>query len=109
MKTKLWEKTIKTDPMIERFTIGNDTTNDLMLAPYDVQASLAHAKMLAKVGLISEEELGMLQTGLHEIKVLLDRGDFIIEEGVEDIHSQIELFLTRKFGDVGKKIHTARS
>ncbi len=109
MKTKLWEKEVKTDPVIERFTIGNDSTTDLMLAPYDVQASLAHAKMLAKVGLISSEEFVKLQTGLTEIRDLLVNGEFRIEEGVEDIHSQIELYLTQKFGDVGKKVHTARS
>jgi argininosuccinate lyase len=109
MKTKLWEKEVKTDPIIERFTIGNDAVTDLMLAPYDVQASLAHAKMLAKVGLLTSEEFIMLQTGLMEIRELLAKGEFNIEDGVEDIHSQIELHLTKKFGDVGKKIHTARS
>src|SRR5688572_30626530 len=102
MKTKLWEKEVKTDPVIERFTIGNDSITDLMLAPYDIQASLAHAKMLAKVGLLTGEEFVMLQTGLTEIKELVAKGEFKIEDGVEDIHSQIELHLTKRFGDVGK-------
>jgi len=108
-KTKLWEKENKTDGLIERFTIGNDQKLDMLIAPFDVIASKAHAKMLAKVGLISKEEREQLLEGLSEIELLLSLEKFKIEEGVEDIHSQIEFYLTKKYGDTGKKIHTARS
>jgi argininosuccinate lyase len=109
MKTKLWEKQVKTDEVIEKFTIGNDQQWDMLLAPYDVQASRAHAKMLSKVGLITKEEFEQLDEGLTGIETLLKRGEFRMSEGVEDIHSQIELYLTEKYGEAGKKIHTARS
>ncbi|MFO0357358.1 MAG: argininosuccinate lyase [Sphingobacteriaceae bacterium] len=109
MKTKLWEKEKKTDNIIEKFTIGNDQKLDMFIAPYDVKASKAHAKMLAKVGLISNTECDQLLEGLTEIENLLSEGKFKIEEGVEDIHSQIEFYLTKKYGEVGKKIHSARS
>jgi argininosuccinate lyase len=108
-KTKLWEKENKTDSIIEKFTIGNDQSLDMLIAPFDVIASKAHAKMLGKVGLISKEECEQLLEGLSEIELLLSEGKFEIEEGVEDIHSQIEFYLTKKYGDTGKKIHTARS
>lgn len=109
MKTKLWEKENKTDSIIEKFTIGKDQELDMFIAKYDVQASMAHAKMLAKVGLISNAECNQLLEGLMEITSLLNTNEFKIEEGVEDIHSQIEFYLTKKYGDVGKKIHSARS
>jgi argininosuccinate lyase len=109
MKTKLWEKEKKINPLIESFTIGKDPELDLFLAPYDVTASKAHAKMLAKVKLITEEEEKILLRGLDEIELLLKKEEFRIEAGVEDIHSQIELYLTSKYGEAGKKIHTARS
>lgn len=109
MKTKLWQKENKTDNIIEKFTIGNDPELDMFIATYDVIASKAHANMLAKVGLITEQECHQLQEGLNEISALLSKGEFVIEEGIEDIHSQIEFFLTKKYGDVGKKIHSARS
>ena len=109
MKTKLWEKENKTDSLIERFTIGKDQSLDLLIAPFDVIASKAHAKMLAKVELISHDECSQLLQGLNEIEILLQKGEFHIEEGVEDVHSQIEFYLTKKYGDIGKKIHTARS
>lgn len=108
-KTKLWEKEKKTDQLIEQFTIGQDKNWDMYIAPYDVQASQAHANMLAAVGLISSQENEMLQTGLKKISELLKQQQFYMEDGVEDIHSQIELYLTRYYGEVGKKIHTARS
>ncbi|MBK7310877.1 MAG: argininosuccinate lyase [Sphingobacteriaceae bacterium] len=108
-KTKLWEKEKKTDSIIERFTIGNDQSLDMLIAPFDVIASKAHAKMLSKVGLISNVECEQLLQGLNEIESLLSQGKFKIEEGVEDIHSQIEFYLTKKYGETGKKIHTARS
>lgn len=108
-KTKLWEKEKKTDQLIEQFTIGQDKNWDMYIAPYDVQASQAHANMLAAVGLISSQENEMLQTGLKKISELLKQQQFYMEDGVEDIHSQIELYLTRYYGEVGKKIHMARS
>lgn len=109
MKTKLWEKEIKTDKLIEKFTVGNDRELDMKIAPFDVIASKAHAEMLAKVGLITKEEAEQLINGLNEISELLSKNKFIIEEGVEDIHSQIEFYLTKTLGETGKKIHTARS
>jgi argininosuccinate lyase len=109
MKTKLWEKENKTDSLIEKFTIGKDKELDMFIAKYDVIASKAHAKMLHKVELISAEECSQLLKGLEEIETLLQNGEFTIEEGVEDIHSQIEFYLTKQYGDTGKKIHTARS
>jgi len=109
MKTKLWEKEQKTDNIIEKFTIGKDKELDMFIAPYDVLASKAHAKMLCKVGLINETELQQLIQGLNEIDALLANCEFKIEDGVEDIHSQIEFYLTKKYGETGKKIHTARS
>ena len=116
MKTKLWQKENlptgkagKTDNIIEKFTIGKDQELDLLIAPFDVIASKAHAKMLCKVGLINGVERDQLLIGLNEIAALIESGEFKIEEGVEDIHSQIEFYLTKKHGDVGKMIHTARS
>ncbi len=109
MKTKLWEKENKTDSLIEKFTIGKDKELDMFIAPYDLIASKAHAKMLHKVELISTQECSQLLKGLEEIEFLLQKGEFKIEEGVEDIHSQIEFYLTKKYGDTGKKIHTGRS
>lgn len=109
MKTKLWEKETKTDKLIESFTIGTDNIYDLYLAKYDVIASRAHATMLASVGLITEEELSQLLEGLKNIELKIDNKQFKIDDGVEDMHSQIELELTAAYGDVGKKIHTGRS
>lgn len=109
MKTKLWEKELKTDNIVEKFTIGNDKELDMFIASFDVQASKAHAKMLYKVNLINESELEQLLEGLNEIEQLLKEDKFKIEDGVEDIHSQIEFYLTKKYGETGKKIHTARS
>jgi argininosuccinate lyase len=109
MKTKLWEKENKTDSLIEKFTIGNDQSLDMLIAPFDIIASKAHAKMLSKVELISADECDQLLEGLNDIEILLKNGEFKIDEGVEDIHSQIEFYLTKKYGDTGKKIHTGRS
>lgn len=109
MKTKLWEKENKTDSIIEKFTIGKDKELDMFIAPFDVIASKAHTKMLHKVGLISVEECSQLLKGLNEIETLLQKGEFKIESGVEDIHSQIEFYLTKRYGETGKKIHTGRS
>jgi argininosuccinate lyase len=110
METKLWQKErIKTPAWLEEFTAGNDKTFDLLLAEYDVKGSMAHAAMLAHVGLITKEENLQLQKELQAILKTILAGSFFIEPGVEDVHSQIEFILTRKLGAVGKKIHTARS
>lgn len=110
MKTKLWEKENSITPQwLLEFTAGNDKVLDLELAEFDVLGSMAHAEMLAKVGLISKDESSLLKTELQSILEIIKNNEFIIEDGVEDVHSQIEILLTRKLGDVGKKIHTARS
>lgn len=106
---KLWQKGISTHKKIEQFTIGDDRELDLHLAKYDVIASTAHAKMLARVGLISPDEGNQLVEGLKEIQQQIDMGNFTIEEDFEDMHSKIEFLLIKKLGDTGKKIHTARS
>lgn len=110
MAKKLWEKGIKTDAFIEAFTVGKDRELDLELAKYDVQGTIAHITMLESVGLLEADELKALVTELNKIlEEIIEPGDFEIEEGVEDVHSQIELMLTRKLGDVGKKVHSGRS
>ena len=106
---KLWEKNIPINKAVERFTIGQDPDFDLLLAPYDVYGSLAHAAMLHEIGILSEKELVMLQRELKNVLKDIEAGAFIIEEGIEDVHSQIEYLLTQRLGDPGKKIHTARS
>ncbi|GGG36190.1 argininosuccinate lyase [Croceivirga lutea] len=106
---KLWDKGFSTDKKIDTFTVGNDRELDLLLAKYDVIASTAHAKMLAKVGLISDDEAKLLVKELAAIGKSIEKGDFTIEDDFEDMHSKIEYILTEKLGDVGKKIHTARS
>jgi argininosuccinate lyase len=106
---KLWEKGIKTDTLIEQFTVGNDRELDLLLARYDVIGSLAHVAMLRSIGLLTDDELTSLRTELLVIYRCIEQGDFTINEDVEDVHSQVELLLTLKLGDTGKKIHTARS
>ncbi len=106
---KLWDKGFSTDKKIDHFTVGNDRELDLHLAKYDVMASKAHAQMLAKVGLLSEDEGNLLVTELDEIAQNIEKGEFTIEDDFEDMHSKIEFLLTKKLDDVGKKIHTARS
>ncbi|MEE1961226.1 argininosuccinate lyase [Allomuricauda taeanensis] len=106
---KLWDKGFSTDKKIDHFTVGNDRELDLVLAKYDVIASTAHAKMLGKVGLISEEEAKDLVKALGEIGKDIEKGNFTIENDFEDMHSKIEYILTEKLGDTGKKIHSARS
>ncbi|MDU8885809.1 argininosuccinate lyase [Yeosuana sp. MJ-SS3] len=106
---KLWDKGISIDKKIEQFTVGNDREIDLYIAKYDVQASLAHARMLHKIGILSAEELQQLEQGLDVLSKQIEAGTFVIEEQFEDVHSKIEFELTKTFGDVGKKIHTARS
>ena len=106
---KIWEKGIAVDKKIEQFTVGHDRELDLYLARFDVQASKAQANMLAKVGLLSDAENQQLQQGLGELAAEIEDGTFTIGEDFEDVHSKIEYYLTEKFGDAGKKIHTARS
>lgn len=106
---KLWNKGFEPDKAIEKFTVGQDRDLDLRLAKYDVQGSMAHIKMLQSIGLISQEELGILLPALQQILEEIERGEFTIEEGVEDVHSQVEFLLTDRLGDVGKKIHSGRS
>ncbi|MDH6311488.1 argininosuccinate lyase [Parabacteroides sp. PFB2-10] len=109
MAQKLWEKNVKVDQEVERFTVGKDREMDLYLAKYDVLGSMAHSTMLESIGLLKKEELALLLKELKSIYAMADRGEFVIEEGVEDVHSQVELMLTRRLGDVGKKIHSGRS
>ena len=110
MAKKLWNKGLSIDDKIEAFTIGKDNEWDLRLAPYDVQGSIAHVKMLAKVGLLFQHECDTLVAELERIlKEDIETGQFVINDGVEDIHSQIEFMLTEKLGSLGKKIHAGRS
>lgn len=106
---KLWQKGESIDKLFEEFTIGNDPVLDLQLAPYDIQGSIAHAKMLGKVGLLTANETSELCVGLENILLMIERGEFVIEDGIEDCHSQIELLLIRSLGDLGKKVHAGRS
>jgi argininosuccinate lyase len=106
---KLWDKGEAIDALFERFTIGKDPELDVVLAPYDVIGSKSHAQMLGKVGLLSESESSQLSEQLDLIYASCQAGEFLIEPGVEDCHSQIEMILTRQLGDVGKKIHSGRS
>ena len=106
---KLWEKNIAVDKAIERFTVGKDPEMDLYLAKYDVLGSMAHTTMLESIGLIEKEELHLLLAELKKIHQTIEEGRFEIEPGIEDVHSQVELLLTRSLGDIGKKIHSGRS
>ena len=112
---KLWQKDITSLQEVEKFTVGNDSELDIHLAPFDVLGSLAHIKMLESVGLLSKEELSLLEVELKNIYTLINTpsvdggAGFKLNDGVEDIHSQVEIMLTQKLGDVGKKIHSARS
>ena len=107
--TKLWQKEYTLDKLVEKYTIGNDPVLDLELLPYDCRASKAHAAMLHKIGIISESECKHLVDGLDNILDMFEQGKFIIKQDQEDYHTAIEVFLTSTLGDVGKKIHTARS
>ena len=106
---KLWDKNIQTDKLIEQFTVGKDRELDLLLARYDILGSIAHIMMLQQVGLLTAGERMALHRELVVIYNLVMQGKFILEEGIEDVHSQVELHLTRKLGEAGKKIHAARS
>jgi len=106
---KLWQKDKASLKEVEKFTVGNDQEMDLFLAPFDVLGSLAHIRMLASIGLLTPEELQALSAALKQIYTSIDRGEFKVADGVEDIHSQVELELTKRLGDTGKKIHSGRS
>ena len=109
MAKKLWEKDTTVNPEIERFTVGRDRELDLLLARYDVLGSIAHSTMLQSIGMLTSEEMTSLHSELRNIYGTIEAGEFTIEDGVEDVHSQVELMLTRKLGDTGKKIHSGRS
>ena len=106
---KLWDKGFSIDKKIEQFTVGNDREIDLHIAKYDVQASLAHARMLKSINIMSKDELKLLEKGLADLQQQIKEGTFTIEDQFEDVHSKIEFELTKQVGEVGKKIHTARS
>ena len=109
MAQKLWEKSVQVNEEIDRFTVGRDRELDLYLAKHDVLGSMAHITMLESIGLLTADELQVLLNELKNIYASAERGEFIIEDGIEDVHSQVELMLTRKLGDIGKKIHSGRS
>lgn len=109
MSSKLWEKNFEINKEIERFTVGRDREMDMYLAKYDVLGSMAHITMLESIGLLEKDELAQLLAELKDIYATCERGEFVIEEGIEDVHSQVELMLTRSLGDMGKKIHSGRS
>ena len=107
---KLWSKeSTNTSHLVETFTVGRDKEFDILLAKYDVQGSMAHVRMLGEVGLMSKEEADIAIKGLEEIAADIEHGRFVIEEGIEDVHSQVEFILTQRIGEAGKKIHSGRS
>ncbi|GAB6121267.1 argininosuccinate lyase [Dysgonomonas termitidis] len=106
---KLWEKSVQVNKDVESYTVGHDRELDIYLAPYDVLGSMAHITMLESIGLLTKDELSVLLKELREIYEIAIAGNFEIEDGIEDVHSQVELMLTRKLGDIGKKIHSGRS
>ena len=106
---KLWDKGYSIDTAIENFTIGKDKELDLLLATHDILGTIAHVTMLAHVGLLSKEDLDALLPALRDLYKQAEAGNFVIEDGIEDVHSQVELMLTRQLGEVGKKVHTGRS
>lgn len=109
MASKLWEKNIQLNHDVETYTIGRDREMDMYLAGYDVLGSLAHITMLQSIGLLSADELSVLTAELRKIHKEITDGRFTIEEGIEDVHSEVELLLTQRLGDIGKKIHSGRS
>ncbi|MGL6267789.1 MAG: lyase family protein, partial [Chitinophagaceae bacterium] len=107
---KLWNKNnTHTSELVEQFTVGRDREFDLLLAKFDVEGSIAHVTMLGETGLMSAEEATLAVKGLKEILLEIAAGNFRIEEGVEDVHSQVEFMLTKRIGEAGKKIHSGRS
>ena len=109
MAQKLWEKNVQVDHEVDVFTVGRDREMDLYLTKYDVLGSMAHITMLEKIGLLKADELKQLLAELRKIYAIAEAGKFVIEDGIEDVHSQVELMLTRQLGDMGKKIHSGRS
>lgn len=109
MAMKLWEKTVQVNHDVETYTVGRDREMDMYLARYDVLGSLAHITMLESIDLLTSDELKQLTIALREIYDKIENEKFVIEDGIEDVHSQVELMLTRRLGDVGKKIHSGRS
>ena len=109
MAQKLWEKSVQVNAEIDRFTVGRDREMDLYLAKHDVLGSMAHITMLESIGLLQADELQELLQELKNIYAAAEKGEFVIEDGIEDVHSQVELMLTRRLGDIGKKIHSGRS
>ncbi len=109
MASKLWEKSVQVNHDVDTYTVGRDREMDLYLAKYDVLGSLAHITMLESINLLSADELKELTAELRKIYAEIEAGNFVIEDGIEDVHSQVELMLTRRLGDVGKKIHSGRS
>jgi len=107
--SKIWQKSVTVDQLVENFTVGRDTEFDAQMAAFDVLGSLAHTQMLESVGLMSAEDLKLVQKELKAIYRDIEKGDFVIEPGVEDVHSQVEKLLTERIGDAGKKIHSGRS
>ncbi|MCQ2145529.1 MAG: argininosuccinate lyase [Bacteroidales bacterium] len=107
--SKLWDKGFKVDEKIDRFTVGHDREMDLYLSQYDIMGTMAHITMLSEQGLLPKEDLAVLIPELKSLYAQAQKGDFVIEDGIEDVHSQVELMLTRKLGDLGKKVHTGRS
>ena len=106
---KLWDKGYNVDDKIDKFTVGLDREMDLFLAPYDVMGTMAHITMLESVGLLKKDELTVLLAELKNIYQETLKGNFRIEDDIEDVHSQVELMLTRRLGDIGKKVHSGRS
>jgi len=106
---KLWQKDKTSLKVVETFTVGKDREMDIHLASFDVLGSLAHIQMLESVGLLTKDELQQLQSALKNIYNQVQKGEFKLQDDVEDIHSQVELLLTQRLGDIGKKIHSARS
>jgi argininosuccinate lyase len=107
--SKLWQKSTDVNQLVEQFTVGRDTEFDTQMAAFDVLGSLAHTRMLESVGLMSADDLALVQRELKAIYRDIEQGNFAIEPGVEDVHSQVEQLLTERIGDAGKKIHSGRS
>jgi argininosuccinate lyase len=107
--SKLWQKTTNVNELVESFTVGRDTEFDAQMAAFDVLGSLAHTQMLQSIGLMSADDLELVQRELKNIYADVEAGNFTIEPGVEDVHSQVEMLLTQRIGDAGKKIHSGRS
>src|ERR1700755_1209224 len=103
--SKLWQKTTNVNQLVEDFTVGRDREFDQQMAAFDVLGSLAHTQMLQSIGLMSADDLALVQQELKSIYADIAKSGFVIEDGVEDVHSQIELLLTRRIGEAGKKIH----